>query len=111
MKKFAIVLAGLATVATSVPAMASAPQAWQNINARQARLDARIDQGVRSGALSRREAVALRAEFRALNRLEAQYRRSRPGLTVAERRDLDRRFDRLSAKIRIEKRDRNAHRR
>ena len=121
MKKFAILIAGLGIAAAAVPATAFAAPApgygmmqggaWQNINARQARLDARIDQGIRSGALSRREAVSLRAEFNSLVRLEAQYRRSRPGLTMAERRDLDRRFDALSARIRIEKHDRNGHRR
>lgn len=114
MKKITLMLAGLGIAAATAPAAIAAPAhgyaavqaGWQNINARQARLDARIDQGIRSGALTRREATQLRAEFRALARLEAQYRRSRPGLTVAERRDLDRRFDRLATKIRIEKHDR-----
>ncbi|OGN46018.1 MAG: hypothetical protein A2795_00285, partial [Caulobacterales bacterium RIFCSPHIGHO2_01_FULL_67_30] len=36
---------------------------WSSINARQANLDRRIDQGVRSGQLSRREATRLRGEF------------------------------------------------
>ncbi|MET0307156.1 MAG: hypothetical protein ABW023_00485 [Sphingomonas sp.] len=122
MKKFSLIIAGLGIAAAAVPATAFAAPApaprygydqgaWQNINARQARLDARIDQGIRSGALSRREAASLRAEFNSLTRLEAKYRNSRPGLTMAERRDLDRRFDALSAKIRIEKNDRNGHRR
>lgn len=121
MKKFALLAATIGIAAGALPATAAsaapAPahgyyqSGWQNINARQARLDARIDQGVRSGALSRREATRLRNEFRALARLETQYRRSGRGLTVAERRDLDRRFDRLSAQIRVEKRDWNGHRR
>lgn len=119
MKKFAILLAGLGIAAAAVPATAFAAPAygamqggaWQNINARQDRIEARINQGIRSGALSRREATQLRAEFRSLGRLEAQYRRSRPGLTVAERRDLDRRFDALSARVMIEKHDRNGNRR
>lgn len=81
---------------------------WQSINARQANLDRRIDQGVRNGQLSRREAVRLRGEFNNLLRLEANYRRG--GLTAWERNDLDRRFDRLSAQIRSERRDRD-HRR
>jgi hypothetical protein len=118
MKKFAILLAGLGIAAATVPATAFAAPGygamqqggWQNITARQARIEARINQGIRSGALNRREATQLRAEFRSLERLEAQYRRSRPGLTLAERRDLDRRFDALSAKVRIEKHDRNDHR-
>ncbi|MDV3458076.1 hypothetical protein RZN05_13855 [Sphingomonas sp. HF-S4] len=121
MQKFTLMLAGLGIAAATVPATAiaapaAAPHAasyqggWQNINARQARLDARINQGIRSGALSRREATRLRTEFRELGRLEARYRASRPGLTLAERRDLDRRFDALSARIRIEKHDRNGRR-
>ncbi|MDO9609028.1 MAG: hypothetical protein Q7J26_10930 [Brevundimonas sp.] len=81
---------------------------WQSINARQANLDRRIDQGVRSGQLSRREATRLRGEFNGLLRLEANYRRG--GLTAWERTDLDRRFDRLSAQIRNERRDRDNRR-
>lgn len=78
---------------------------WWNINQRQAILDRRIDQGVRNGQLNRAEAVRLRAEFRAIVGLEARYRRSAPGLTMAERRDLDRRFDVLARKIRWERSD------
>ena len=77
--------------------------AWQSINARQANLDRRIDQGVRNGQISRREATRLRGEFSSILRLEASYRRG--GLTAWERTDLDRRFDRLSAQIRNERRD------
>lgn len=81
---------------------------WQSINQRQANLDRRIDMGVRNGQLSRREAVRLRAEFNQIARLEARYRRG--GLTQWERADLDRRFDRLSAQIRSERRDRDNRR-
>ena len=80
---------------------------WQSINARQANLDRRIDQGVRNGTLTRAEAVRLRAEFRQIAYLEARYRRTGGGLNAWERRDLDRRFDRLSARIRMERRDQN----
>lgn len=119
MKKFSLVLAGLGIAVAAVPASAIAAPAphygsyqggWQNINARQAKLDARINQGIRSGALTRAEAIRLRAQFRDLSRLEARYRASRPGLTLAERRDLDRRFDALSARIRFEKHDRHDRR-
>ena len=107
MNKFVALAATLGIAFTAVPAQA---QAWQNINARQARLDQRIDQGVRSGALNRREAVRLRTEFRDLVRLEARYRASGGRLTLNERRDLDRRFDGLSARIRFEKHDRQGRR-
>lgn len=81
---------------------------WQPINERKANLDRRIDVGIRNGQLSRREATRLRGEFGALLRLEANYRRG--GLTNWERNDLDRRFDRLSAQIRNERRDRDNRR-
>lgn len=90
--------------ALAIAAPASA-QAWQSINQRQANLDARIDAGVRSGDLTRQEAVRLRGEFNDLARLETRYRSSY-GLSASERRDLDNRFDRLSSQIRFERNDR-----
>ena len=111
----AIVLAAVSVAAPSFAQSYSRPApphhgaqhagygAWQSINARQANLDRRIDQGVRTGQLSRREAVRLRGEFSSILRLEANYRRG--GLTAWERQDLDRRFDRLSAQVRSERRD------
>lgn len=76
---------------------------WMSINQRQAMLDRRIDQGLRSGQLTRGEALRLRAEFRDIARMEARYRAN--GLNMRERADLDRRFDRLAAQIRMERRD------
>lgn len=76
---------------------------WMNINQRQARLDQRIDQGLRSGKLTRREANSLRAEFNTVARLETRYRAN--GLSNWERSDLDRRFDALSARLRWERTD------
>jgi len=105
MRKFSVIAAALSVAAIALPAAANA-QTSQSINQRQANLSARIDQGVRSGALNRNEAYRLRTQFRALARLEANYRRSRPGLTLAERRDLDRRLDVLSNRIQVQKRDR-----
>ena len=116
----AIVLAAVSVAAPSFAQSYSRPApphhgaqhagygAWQSINARQANLDRRIDQGVRNGQISRREATRLRGEFSSILRLEANYRRG--GLTAWERTDLDRRFDRLSAQIRNERRDRDNRR-
>lgn len=104
MKKIALMIAGLGIAATAIPA-ASAQQGWWGINQRQAQLDRRIDQGVRRGQLTRPEAVRLRSEFRQIVNLEARYRRSAPGMTNWERRDLDNRFDRLAQRIRWERRD------
>lgn len=107
MKKILIpLLAASALTAVAAPAFA-AP--WMNINQRQAQLDHRIDQGVRNGSLTRNEAYRLRAEFRDIARLEAHYR-STGGLQAWERQDLDRRFDRLSARIRFERHDREDYR-
>lgn len=76
---------------------------WMNINRRQAQLDRRIDQGVRNGSITRREAMRLRAEFQSIARLESRYRAN--GLSAWERTDLDRRFDTLKLRIRIERTD------
>lgn len=101
MKKKLLALA-VAVSALMVAAPASA-QAWQSINERQARLDERIDMGVRNGSLTRAEAGRLRGEFNDLARLEARYRVN--GLSMQERADLDRRFDALSSQIRYERND------
>lgn len=103
MKKFALMLAGLGALMTALPAAA---QPWQSVNQRQAQIERRIDQGIRNGSLSRREAVNLRAEFRQIANLEQRYRRSN-GLSMQERRDLDRRMTALSNKVRIDRHDRN----
>lgn len=117
-KKLLIPALALAAATVAMPAAAQSwnrPQpgpaytqnygGWQSLNVRRANLDRRIDQGVRNGALSRREAVGLRNQFNSLLRLEANYRRG--GLTAWERQDLDRRYDRLSVQIRIERNDRD----
>lgn len=102
MKRTLIALAAAATALTALPTAASA-QRWMNINERQQRLDRRIDQGVRSGELTRREAYRLRARFTELSRLENRYRRN--GLSNWERADLNRRFDAFSRDIRWQKHD------
>lgn len=76
---------------------------WMNINQRQERLDRRIDQGLRTGKITRREAYRLRADFQTIARLETRYRVN--GLSSWERSDLDRRFDTLAARIRWERQD------
>jgi hypothetical protein len=100
------ILAAASVLALS--AGAASAQGWMSINQRQANLDARIDAGVRSGDLTRREAVKLRGDFRAVSNLETTYRRN--GLSNWERADLDRRFDALSSRIRFERHDRDDRR-
>lgn len=103
MKKFLAMTVAASALAVAAPAAA---QSWQSINERQANLDQRIEMGVRNGSLTRSEAMRLRGEFNDLARLESRYRSSH-GLSAAERRDLDARFDRLSAQIRYERNDRD----
>lgn len=121
MKKFLIPAIALAAASVAVPAMAQSygPQhrgdryerpyerdnrgGWMNISQRKYNLDRRIDQGERNRQLSRREASRLRAELNALVRLERNFMRG--GLSVRERAELDRRYDRLSAQVRAERRD------
>lgn len=112
MKKLTILtLAGAASaLALSATAVSAQPyhhpgNDWQSINQRQQQLDRRIDRGVQRGDLTRTEARRLRGEFHQLARLEHRYRVN--GLTRWERADLDRRFDRLAAQIRFERRDRD----
>ena len=66
-------------------------------------LDARIEQGLRSGQLTNAEAAALRDDFNDIARVEANYRVD--GLSPEERADLNRRFDELSTSIRIARND------
>jgi hypothetical protein len=105
MKRFLIPALAAASLAAAIPAAASAAP-WGPINQRQANLDQRIDAGVRNGSLTRAEATRLRSEFRTLNRLEARYRATGGGLSGWERADLNRRFDNLSAQIRVDRHDR-----
>jgi hypothetical protein len=94
----------MAGAVLALGAGAAAAQPWMSINERQARLDDRIDAGVRTGELSRAEALSLRAEFRDLANLEARYRAG--GLSGWERQDLDRRFDMLAMRVRDNRNDR-----
>jgi hypothetical protein len=105
MKRFLISAAAIAVAVTAPLAAQAAP--WQSVNQRQANIERRIDQGVRSGQITRPEAARLRGEFRSLGRLEAQYRRSGGGLSARERADLDVRFDRLSRSVQQERHDRD----
>lgn len=121
-KKAIIPALVLAAASVAVPATASAQQhrgdrgdryeqnyrGWQPISQRKYNLDRRIDQGARNGQLSRREATRLRSELNSLVRLEISYQRG--GLSLRERQDLDRRYDRLSQQVRYERRDRDDRR-
>lgn len=122
MKKIVLPAIALAAASVAVPAAAqsfsisisSGPAyaqnygRWQPISQRKYNLDRRIDRGFANRALSRREASRLKAELNSLVRLEHRYQRG--GLTRWERSDLDRRYDRLSAQVRYERRDNDGRR-
>jgi hypothetical protein len=106
MKKTLIVSLAAASAQLAAAPLSAQAAPWQSINQRQANLEQRIDTGVRRGDLTRPEARRLRMEFRQIERLEGQYRRSGGRLTMNERQDLDRRFDRLSQQVFAERHDR-----
>ena len=121
MKKALIPVLAIAAASVAVPAAAQNYDrhdrghryeqnrgGWQSISQRKYQLDRRIDVGLRTGALSRREATRLQTQLNSLIRLERTYLRG--GLTRWERDDLDRRYDRLAVQVRIERRDRDNRR-
>lgn len=105
MKKLTILLAGLGMATAIVPSIASAAP-WTSISQRQANLTQRIDQGLRSGALNRNEAYRLKSQLRDVVGLEYRYARSGGRIDLGERADLERRFNAISAKVYVQKHDR-----
>jgi hypothetical protein len=75
-----------------------------NINQAQAKLEQRINAGVRSGRLTRSEAFNLRTKMRRLNSLEAQFRSS-GNLSFRERARLNGELSRISNDINIQLND------
>jgi len=76
---------------------------WVSISDRVQWLDQRIDRGAQEGTLNRREVRSLRQDLTGLEAAEAHYRRG--GLQTWEMADLDKRFDRLAARIQYERTD------
>ncbi len=106
MKRIVLSLIAAASLAgAAAPAFAQGPRPsdWQPLAQRQDNIERRIDDGVRSGQLTRREARGLREQFNSLLRLEDRYRRD--GLNGRERADLQRRFEALADRVRFEKHD------
>jgi hypothetical protein len=103
MKKVMISILAASTVGAAALPAAAAP-GWVPVSQRAARVEMRIDEGVRSGGLTRGEARDLRAQLNDLQRLEVRYLRN--GLNLAERRDLNVRYDRLVDRVFRERDDR-----
>jgi hypothetical protein len=106
MKKLTVLLAGLGIATAAIPGIASAAP-FGPANQRQSAIELRIDQGLRSGALNRNEAYRLKSQLRDIVQLQYRYARSGGGIDRREAADLDRRFDTLSAKVKIQKNDRD----
>ena len=105
MKRVLVAVAALSTLAAALPAAA---QPWGGDYSRRGgdqsrQLEWRIERMTERGVLSWREARLLRSQVNDLERLEWRYRRD--GLSTWERRDLDRRYAEISARIRYEARD------
>ena len=83
---------------------------YVNIAERRDNLARRIEQGVRNGQLTQREAARMRREYDAIVQLEAQYRASDNRLSRSEIAELDRRYDALAQDVRRERSDRDRDR-
>jgi hypothetical protein len=105
MKKLTVVLMGLGFATAAFPAVSVAAP-FAPLNQRAQMIQMRIDQGIRSGGLDRREGFKLQNELRGIQKLEYRYRVSGGRLDMRERADLNRRYDVLSAKVRFDKHDR-----
>jgi len=108
MKTMILTLA--AATALSAGVATAQPYGWGRaesrlmpIDERQAQLGFRIEQGIRNGQLTRREAFDLRNQLDQIARIEARYRWN--GLSGWERADLDRRLDALTINVRMARRD------
>ena len=97
MKKIIIALAATTALAAAMPAAAQSGGA--NLQLRVDQLQTQIQAGVRSGSITRAEAVPLRQQLRQLSDLERRY--ASGGFSYQERADLDNRIVRLRQEIRM----------
>ncbi|HEX2764719.1 MAG TPA: hypothetical protein VHM92_12865 [Allosphingosinicella sp.] len=97
MKKIIIALAATTAFAGAAPALAQYGSG--NYPSRTYQLQEQLQEGVRSGAITRAEAMPLRQQLRQLGQLERQY--SYGGITGRERSDLQMRINRLRQQIRF----------
>lgn len=78
---------------------------YPTVSRTQAQLEARINSGVRSGALTRREAASLRAKVLKYVRLEFNLRKSGNRLTFQERNRLNNELAKLNREIHLQMTD------
>ena len=94
MNRIYMSMAAVSALAVAAPLAA---QPWSGGRSTSGQLQAQFDAGVQSGAISRREAMPLRAELSQFMRLERQY--SRAGFTRRERNALQLRSRTLTMNI------------
>ena len=87
-------------------ALSGAPALAQSVNARQARQQHRIAQGIRNGTLTPHETVMLERQESRISALEAKDRRTGGGLSPKEREELNRLLNSESHRIYVQKHDR-----
>ena len=104
-----IFAAAVAAVSIAATAQPFAPIDTRDIDARQARQEQRIQQGIRRGELTRREATELRRGQHEIARAEARAK-SDGRVTVAEHRRLVAMLDQADARIRQLRHDRDGRR-
>lgn len=133
--KMKAIIASVAAVAALAAAMPAAAQSWGgSFNGRDngrfdnrsdqrfdgrfdnrgrseaARIEQRIEVGLRNGSLTRNEAIRIRADLRVVQQLE--WRFTRDGrVTPNEARELDRRYAQVAFRLRAERNDRDYDRR
>ncbi len=103
MKKILMTMAAIS--ALSIGAPAAAQYAGGNVQTRVQQLHLQVQAGIRSGAISRLEAMPLRDQLRQLTQLERQY--GRDGFSGRERADLMQRANLLRQHIRYAERTGN----
>jgi hypothetical protein len=94
----------LAMIAATTPALADQRGYDGGIDARQSQIEQRMEQGRRSGELTRNEYVRLRNEMRLIARDEHTFRAD-GRLSQRERQNLDTRLDAVARAVRYEVRD------
>ena len=100
MKTILMTMTAVAALAVAAPAAA---EPWSGHNAQTSDLQLQIDAGMRSGAISRREAMPLQRSLRDLVRLERQF--SPGGFSGRENAALRQRSNTLSRQIRMAERN------
>lgn len=97
----ALIALGIVCLATAGTAYAGTPR----INHREHAQQQRINEGVRSGELTRREAGRLEAQQAAIRAQEAYYRRTGGHVSASERRTLNRELNSTNRRIARQKHD------